>query len=170
VPRPAGPRAAPSSPPCQAAVAAPAQVISPAGLARPANWHPLSLIPFIPQVRANGPTVLYHGALAASAATFVGHYPWFATYNYLNATLPRYEDDLLMKLARWAARPRLGLGRGLCTPHGWRPAAAGRPHGHSVQPARPPARLPMSQRCPRRPSPALPRHPASPASQPRLSP
>jgi hypothetical protein len=23
-----------------------------------------------------GPTVLYHGALAASAATFVGHYPW----------------------------------------------------------------------------------------------
>jgi hypothetical protein len=54
-----------------------------------------------PQVRANGPTVLYHGALAASAATFVGHYPWFATYNYLNATLPRYEDDLVMKLARW---------------------------------------------------------------------
>lgn len=28
------------------------------------------------QVRVGGPTVLYHGALAASAATFVGHYPW----------------------------------------------------------------------------------------------
>lgn len=28
------------------------------------------------KVRAGGPTVLYHGALAASAATFVGHYPW----------------------------------------------------------------------------------------------
>jgi Mitochondrial carrier protein len=25
--------------------------------------------------RTGGPTVLYHGALAASAATFVGHYP-----------------------------------------------------------------------------------------------
>jgi hypothetical protein len=31
------------------------------------------------KVRVGGPTVLYHGALAASAATFVGHYPWFAT-------------------------------------------------------------------------------------------
>ncbi len=31
------------------------------------------------KVKAGGPTVLYHGALAASAATFVGHYPWFAT-------------------------------------------------------------------------------------------
>ena len=31
------------------------------------------------KVRAGGPTVLYHGALAASAATFAGHYPWFAT-------------------------------------------------------------------------------------------
>jgi hypothetical protein len=33
----------------------------------------------IQKVRVGGPTVLYHGALAASAATFVGHYPWFAT-------------------------------------------------------------------------------------------
>ncbi len=31
------------------------------------------------KVRTSGPGVLYHGALAASAATFVGHYPWFAT-------------------------------------------------------------------------------------------
>lgn len=31
------------------------------------------------KVAARGPTALYHGALAASAATFVGHYPWFAT-------------------------------------------------------------------------------------------
>ncbi len=60
------------------------------------------------KVKTNGPGVLYHGALAASAATFVGHYPWFATYNYLNATLPRYDDDLLMKLGRW------GLGLGGC--------------------------------------------------------
>ena len=30
------------------------------------------------KVRANGVTVLYHGSLAAWAATFVGHWPWFA--------------------------------------------------------------------------------------------
>lgn len=28
---------------------------------------------------------LYEGAIAASAATFVGHYPWFLTYNGLSA-------------------------------------------------------------------------------------
>ena len=54
------------------------------------------------KVKVGGPTVLYHGALAASVATFVGHYPWFATYNSLNAWLPRYEDDLPKKLLRSA--------------------------------------------------------------------
>lgn len=46
------------------------------------------------KVRATGPGALYHGALAASAATFVGHYPWFATYNYLNAYLPKVGGSL----------------------------------------------------------------------------
>lgn len=55
----------------------------------------------VAKVRAGGPTVLYHGALAASAATFAGHYPWFATYNYLNSVLPQY-DDLPKKLMRSA--------------------------------------------------------------------
>lgn len=41
------------------------------------------------KVSKGGPTVLYHGALAASAATFVGHYPWFATYNTLDYYLPK---------------------------------------------------------------------------------
>ena len=27
------------------------------------------------------------GAIAASAATFVGHYPWFVVYNYLSTSL-----------------------------------------------------------------------------------
>ncbi|GFR45009.1 hypothetical protein Agub_g6319, partial [Astrephomene gubernaculifera] len=54
------------------------------------------------KVKLGGPSVLYHGALAASVATFVGHYPWFATYNSLNAWLPRYEDDLPKKLLRSA--------------------------------------------------------------------
>jgi len=41
--------------------------------------------------------------LAATAATFVGHYPWFATYNFLNAKLPKYNEDPLKKLGRNAA-------------------------------------------------------------------
>lgn len=44
---------------------------------------------------------MWHGALAASGATFVGHYPWFATYNYMDATLPQY-DDLARRLCRSA--------------------------------------------------------------------
>merc|ERR1711871_197241 len=51
--------------------------------------------------RANGPSVFYHGALAAASATFVGHYPWFFTYNYLGEALPK-TDDPLGKLARSA--------------------------------------------------------------------
>jgi hypothetical protein len=31
---------------------------------------------------------LYSGSIAASAATFVGHYPWFLTYNTLSSLLP----------------------------------------------------------------------------------
>eukprot|EP00198_Chlamydomonas_reinhardtii_P008578 XP_001697915.1 predicted protein [Chlamydomonas reinhardtii] len=55
------------------------------------------------KVATGGPGVLYHGALASAAATFVGHYPWFATYNYLNAVLPKAPaDDLKAKLGRSA--------------------------------------------------------------------
>ena len=43
------------------------------------------------KVKASGPKVLYHGALASSAATFVGHYPWFATFNFLNEKIPEYD-------------------------------------------------------------------------------
>lgn len=53
------------------------------------------------KVRVGGPTVLYHGAIAAAAATWAGHYPWFFTYNTLNAKLPQY-DDLPRKLLRSA--------------------------------------------------------------------
>ena len=34
--------------------------------------------------RKQGPPIFFHGALAAWAANTAGHYPWFATYNYLN--------------------------------------------------------------------------------------
>ncbi len=36
------------------------------------------------KIQKGGPSVLYHGALAASAATFVGHYPWFAVVSVRN--------------------------------------------------------------------------------------
>jgi hypothetical protein len=37
----------------------------------------------VSKVGHGGPSVLWHGALAASGATFVGHYPWFVTRNYM---------------------------------------------------------------------------------------
>jgi hypothetical protein len=40
------------------------------------------------RLQERGFGTLYEGALATSAATFVGHYPWFATYNYLSVTFP----------------------------------------------------------------------------------
>ena len=48
------------------------------------------------KIAKNGPTVMFHGAVATASATMVGHYPWynyliekiiksrFATYNILN--------------------------------------------------------------------------------------
>lgn len=53
------------------------------------------------KVRAGGPGVLYHGAAAALAASFVGHYPWFTTYNSLNSFIP-VPDTLHGKLLRSA--------------------------------------------------------------------
>ncbi len=60
-----------------------------------------SISPVFAKVRASGPTVLYHGSLAAASATFVGHYPWFFTYNYLSANIPE-RDTQVEKLARRA--------------------------------------------------------------------
>jgi hypothetical protein len=53
------------------------------------------------KIRAHGPLVLFRGALAASTATFVGHYPWFATYNLLEQKLPK-ADTFSQKLLRSA--------------------------------------------------------------------
>jgi hypothetical protein len=53
------------------------------------------------KIKLGGPGVLFHGALAASTATFVGHYPWFFVYNNLNSMLPQY-DDLPKRLSRSA--------------------------------------------------------------------
>lgn len=53
------------------------------------------------KVRVAGPLSLYNGALAAASATFVGHYPWFFTYNFLSETIPE-QDTPLAKLGRRA--------------------------------------------------------------------
>lgn len=52
--------------------------------------------------RNHGPSVFFHGALAASAATFAGHLPWFTTFNYLDHKLAQ-QTDPLKKLARNAS-------------------------------------------------------------------
>lgn len=49
--------------------------------------------------KSGGPTVFYQGAGATVAATFAGHFPWYATFNFLQAKVPQ-QDDMLMKLVR----------------------------------------------------------------------
>ena len=48
----------------------------------------------VTKVKAGGPTVLYHGSLAAASATFVGHYPWFFTYNFLSEKIAKRENKI----------------------------------------------------------------------------
>lgn len=55
----------------------------------------------VDKVKANGPLSLYNGAIAAASATFVGHYPWFFTYNFLSEKIPK-QDDQLKELGRRA--------------------------------------------------------------------
>jgi hypothetical protein len=38
------------------------------------------------KVRGKGPGVLFEGSAATLVSTFVGHYPWFATYNTLQVS------------------------------------------------------------------------------------
>ncbi|KAF5331839.1 hypothetical protein D9611_008945 [Ephemerocybe angulata] len=40
------------------------------------------------RIKRYGVGTLWYGAVATAAATFVGHYPWFSTYNYLEEVLP----------------------------------------------------------------------------------
>jgi len=55
----------------------------------------------IQKVKTSGVPVLYHGSLAAASATFVGHYPWFFTYNFLSEKIPK-QDTQLGELGRRA--------------------------------------------------------------------
>ncbi|OCH85854.1 mitochondrial carrier [Obba rivulosa] len=53
------------------------------------------------RIKRYGIGTLWYGAVATAAATFVGHYPWFGTYNYLSDHLPQ-PNTVLEKLIRQA--------------------------------------------------------------------
>lgn len=50
--------------------------------------HPLDVL----QIKRYGIGTLWYGAFATAAATFVGHYPWFGTYNFLSDHIPKPGD------------------------------------------------------------------------------
>lgn len=54
-----------------------------------------------PQVLSGNVACLYQGAAAASAATAVGYFPWFLTFNYLNEQLktPKETSSRLLRHA-----------------------------------------------------------------------
>ncbi|KAK7192548.1 hypothetical protein PSPO01_01256 [Paraphaeosphaeria sporulosa] len=54
------------------------------------------------RVKTDGIGSLWWGAFATAAATFVGHYPWFATYNWLSEVLN--EPDRSHQLFLWLLR------------------------------------------------------------------
>jgi len=54
------------------------------------------------KVAKNGFTTLYAGCIANAVASFVGNFPWWFTFNQLNAVLPK-SDVLYLKLLRQAA-------------------------------------------------------------------
>jgi len=61
------------------------------------------------KIKAGGLPVIYGGSLAAASATWVGHFPWFYTYNTLDAYLakpaefmPSIGNELAQKLVRSA--------------------------------------------------------------------
>jgi len=55
------------------------------------------------KVKAEGPTVLYQGALANALASFVGSYPWFFAFNLAMRWLPASTPGVLvLKLVRTA--------------------------------------------------------------------
>jgi len=55
------------------------------------------------KVKQRGVGTLYEGGFATIGSTFVGHYPWFATFNALQAAVPEVTDSLFLKLSRNAA-------------------------------------------------------------------
>jgi hypothetical protein len=55
----------------------------------------------VDKIKIAGPMTLWNGSLAAAGATFVGHYPWFFTYNLLSEKIPK-QDTQMAELGRRA--------------------------------------------------------------------
>ena len=53
------------------------------------------------RIKKHGIGSLWYGALANLAATIIGYFPWWGTYNYLRDHLPE-SDDLKRQLLRQA--------------------------------------------------------------------
>lgn len=53
------------------------------------------------RIKTDGIGSLWWGAFATAAATFVGHYPWFAVYNFLSETIP---DPTRKQIGWWLLR------------------------------------------------------------------
>lgn len=49
--------------------------------------------------RTNGLGVFYHGTLGTFSATYLGHFPWFFTFNYLDEIIPK-QDETIKKFSR----------------------------------------------------------------------
>jgi hypothetical protein len=54
------------------------------------------------RVKKHGITTVFNGTVASMSATFVGHYPWFFIYNFLNAKIPKQDSVKYKKLLRSA--------------------------------------------------------------------
>lgn len=52
------------------------------------------------KVLTHGPQTLFYGAMATSTATFMGHFPWFLTFNKLNAIIPEPQEKSQRLLRR----------------------------------------------------------------------
>ena len=50
--------------------------------------------------KIGGPSIFYHGSMGAFAATYMGYFPWYYTFNLLNEKLPEYRDSELKRLSR----------------------------------------------------------------------
>ena len=45
------------------------------------------------KVKNDGFRIMYNGSIASLSASFVGHYPWFLTYNFLNQNIEKPGND-----------------------------------------------------------------------------
>lgn len=45
------------------------------------------------KVKTDGFRIMYNGSIASLSASFVGHYPWFLTYNFLNLNIEKPGND-----------------------------------------------------------------------------